>query len=851
MRIFKFLKSKLFVYFCCVSLIFCAGVVVAEDIETSKSLNVQKNFIDRHNLSPLYLDVFVNKQSKPSKNVFLLQDRFGHIFVDDVNLQEWRIIIPSNVISTKYQDRVLYSLDDFNGVTYKINEADMALDVSFPPEMFSPQKIFGAKQETLFPNTPNYGIVLNYDLMADKIEKSDAPTNLNGLFSVNVFGGFGSFINEFIGRSSIQGSSSENETKSSFDDNTKQTANLIRLNTYWQKSNVEKMQTMLVGDTLSSSGLWGGSVAFLGFHLGSDFGVQPNFDKMPLLRGRGIANLPSTVDVYVNNNLVQQKKIDIGPFDIDSLPVTNGSGIVSIITTDIMGRQEIIDFPFYVSGSLLRPGLHEYSIDSGFVRNDYGIKSFSYGDFVTLLRDRKGVTDEFTREWRTELAIKQKNLGYSGSYLLNKAGIFDVSLVTSYANDYGFGWLAKAMWQSSGFDKIFNFGFNAQYTSYKMRYVGLDDNSLSPAFVGSIFTGLNLKKYGSLSLTYIQTKNREKQQQKLLKANDFSNDVKMLNLNYSKNLNKDWRFNVGISTNFSENKSNVYFISLLYSASIKEDSSISFLSKFNNQDFQNTFGAYKSLPSSKGFGYNVQINRASNSNSYNFGLLTQNNVGRYGFVVAQSEGGVRGYRLNATGSVVAMDKEVFFGRNTGENSFVIVKVPKYKNIGVYSGGRLIGKTNKNGKILISNIPSYSVNRISIDANDLPLNVKINEESKKVALYKNSGIVLEFPIKSSYGTLARLIQENGQAIPAGATVKFVDMDKGKIQEKMYNQNKQDNEEYNFPVVQNGVVYITDLNIGENNLQAEWDDSKCIFSINYAIKQDSYLPNLGDVICKISQ
>src|SRR5690606_34292039 len=108
-----------------------------------------------------------------------------------------------------------------------------------------------------------------------------------------------------------------------------------------------------------------------------NFALQPYQTTAPLASFVGEAVLPSTVELYINGLRQSTQRVPPGQFQIDSLPSLNGAGRAEVIVTDINGQRRILNFDFYGAPSLLRQGLFDWSVETGFVRNDYGLRSSS------------------------------------------------------------------------------------------------------------------------------------------------------------------------------------------------------------------------------------------------------------------------------------------------------------------------------------------------------------------------------------------------------------------------------------------------------------------------------------------
>ena len=69
--------------------------------------------------------------------------------------------------------------------------------------------------------------------------------------------------------------------------------------------------------------------------------------------GAAEAALPSTVDVYVNHLLQIHTDVSAGTFTINNLPVMTGQSDARIVVSDLLGQEQIISQPYYVSPQLL------------------------------------------------------------------------------------------------------------------------------------------------------------------------------------------------------------------------------------------------------------------------------------------------------------------------------------------------------------------------------------------------------------------------------------------------------------------------------------------------------------------
>ena len=134
------------------------------------------------------------------------------------------------------------------------------------------------------------------------------------------------------------------------------------LDVNWRWDNSREQTTLLVGDTVSTPGWWGRAVRFGGVQYGTNFALQPGFVTYPLMAVSGLATVPSTADILINNVRVAEQAVPAGPFTISNLPTMTGAGELNMVVRDAFGQQQVVTQPFYIAQQLLRPGLTEFSV---------------------------------------------------------------------------------------------------------------------------------------------------------------------------------------------------------------------------------------------------------------------------------------------------------------------------------------------------------------------------------------------------------------------------------------------------------------------------------------------------------
>lgn len=140
----------------------------------------------------------------------------------------------------------------------------------------------------------------------------------------------------------------------------------------------------------------------------------------------GQAALPSTVDLIINGQKTSSTEVQSGPFILNNVPFINGKGklLWSRLMQSGARSQHRSHFIFLI---LCSSGLFDYSLSLGKIREDYGLKNFSYGKFASAADARYGVNDWLTVEGRTELSSDLQLLGAGSVLKLANLGVLSAS----------------------------------------------------------------------------------------------------------------------------------------------------------------------------------------------------------------------------------------------------------------------------------------------------------------------------------------------------------------------------------------------------------------------------------------
>jgi outer membrane usher protein FimD/PapC len=174
---------------------------------------------------------------------------------------------------------------------------------------------------------------------------------------------------------------------------------LQRLSTTWQKEFANN-STLIIGDTSGTTINGFNSVNFFGIRYATSYFNTSQFlaNSLPTLPLSGFAVNPSKLDLYINNQLVQQSEIASGKYNLNIPYQTRGLGVVSAVVYDITGKPVTVTVPFYSSSDIIRKGDNEYDVSLGAIRSNIGTSSFDYSDPIVNALYKGGWFNNYTQD---------------------------------------------------------------------------------------------------------------------------------------------------------------------------------------------------------------------------------------------------------------------------------------------------------------------------------------------------------------------------------------------------------------------------------------------------------------------
>jgi outer membrane usher protein len=715
------------------------------------------------------------------------------LFLSEEYFKAWRFAQTGAEVR-EFNDQRFLSLSAISGLRVIIDEARQSVSLEAPAALFSPS-IIEANAGTRIRLSPStFSAFLNYELNAEQL---NSTTSLNSFAQTGISDRWGVLTNSVT--SEITTAPSQENDR------------MVRLDTSFVHDGLEGLTRLILGDGITRGSEWARPIRFGGVQFGTNFGLRPNFITFPTPEFSGQAALPSTVQAYVNNAIRYSGNVPQGPFDIRQIPVVTGAGEVRFVTTDILGVQRSVTTPYYVSSRILREGLEDFSFETGLVRQDYGINSFSYGNPLAMGTYRRGLTDALTIELHGEANQDDQVAGAGLVWVAPFVGEFGAHLAASRSPS-GDGYLGQASYTRLGQWWSISLSYQAATTNFTQ--IGTELAIERIVTQAQAFGSVSLGRYGSLSASYTELEMGDRTGSRVASLNYDLPLADVAYLNAFVLLDRTTGMG-GTSTTFG--------FQLTLPLGERDSASVSLSDSDGRLDPRAEFR--RDPPFGTGVGYRAslapaQYNRADGQ------IVWRNDISTLTGEVADTKGGVA-TRLQANGSLAYAGGKFFAARELGD-AYGVADVSGYPGIRVYQENQLLGRTDSSGRLAIPALRPYQENAIRIEAADLPFDTQISHDAQVVVPSLNGGVVADFPIQKSQTALVTLVGPDNLELQPGISLTV------------------DGHPDAAFTGRGGQVFITNARDGMI-LGAEWHSKPCIARVG-TIPRDQAQPRVGPVVCQ---
>ncbi|WP_206177940.1 fimbria/pilus outer membrane usher protein [Variovorax sp. RKNM96] len=683
---------------------------------------------------PAILDVRINGEAQQAPRPLLR--RGAQLLAAEADLAAWRLVRPS-APALRRGETNYYDLRALPGARLQFDEGAQSVALTVTADAFTPGTVRAQRPASDRPplSASAFGAFLNYDLV---LQHDREGTRASGYFDAATSGEWGLAGTGFVAGRSASAFGGHGTT---------------RLDSYFRRDDPDRLTRLTIGDAITQASAWSTPFRFGGVQFGTRFGLQPGYISYPMPTLNGGAAVPSAVEVYVNDTLRYQRRVDAGPFAITDVPVLTGAGEMRFAVTDALGVQRTVTTPYYVSSNLLRAGLSDYSLEAGWTRLRYGERSFDYGPPFVAGSWRRGLSDSATVEVRGEAGARSQTAGAGLTWVWGTVGEFALHGAASHSSDSGSGRLWRAAYTRTSDE--WNFSASRQVASRGFTQIAWQDSPVHVDAQSQLFAGRSLGRYGTLGASHTRLHYNTGERVGVTTASwSIGVGASAWLGTYLAHTRQDGRrptTSVGVSLSFALGEGRNASLSLQQQNPGKHSA----VAEMSQQP-----------PSDTGWGWRLRAADGENAR-------TEAGVdyrGRYGLLTAEAARaqGQNAMRVRASGAVGYAGGMTFATRQS-DDAFALVTVPGAPGVKVYRENLPWTTTDSEGRAVVSGLRAYEPNHISIDNGDLPIEAQVRSDAIRVVPRYKGVAAATFDISRGMLASATVLLPDGSPLPAGIDV----------------------------------------------------------------------------------
>ena len=700
-------------------------------------------------------------------------------------------------------------LGEISGLTYVVDERHQVLRLTLGDRRRVAHKVARDTGIHTAPlSTPEFGAVLNYQFDGTEVYgRAETETALDGRISTP----WGVGATSWLVNTGLPIKA------------------LTRLDTNYTVEEPDSLRRWEIGDIISSGLSWTRPYRLAGLQVSSDFGVRPGLVTYPTPQLAGHADVPSTVDVLVDNVRQVSQSVDQGPFELNQAPVVTGANSVNLVVRDAAGHESVQSLDFYISPTLLAPGLATYSTEGGWLRPNYGLTRDNYTEAVVSGSVRYGVSRWFTAEAHAEGSheVQMGGGGVAVDIFNIAAGSVSVAGNTPdtgsrAANTHGApGGQASFGLQRTG--RWLDLSVSATFASRSFRDVPSTSVDLPPTFQAQAGIGISTRRLGSLRLALVEVNSRTAFAD-LADTSEVTvgaNRATIGSATYTRRLFGRAELAVNAYHDFEQHGTTgvTFGVSIPFGVRRAASADIG----LNASRLYTEVEADQSAYAPGEVGWRGEFSRDPYANDQ--GQVSY--VTQAATVAAEVDhtDSATGYRAEATGALVGTGRGVFFA-NRINDSYAVIDSGGVPNVGVLQENRPVGRTDSNGLLLLPTVSGWQDNRISLDPGDLPADVTGDKLETMLRLPASSGAQVRFALHRGTSAVIKLVLANGKPVPVGSSARLEGDDP-------------------VPVGHDGDVFLTTLK-RENALHVRMTNGNCTAHFPFKSVAGT-LPEIGPFTC----
>ncbi|WP_242123832.1 fimbria/pilus outer membrane usher protein [Sphingobium sp. Sx8-8] len=662
---------------------------------------------------------------RPLVEPCLIVSRQGQLFVRQDMPRQWGLRLPEGMTTISVDGADFSLLDGLPGLSARLDSTGATLLIDAAPSLF-PGAHVGGGQRSLPVMEAAPAQYIGYDL---SLSRTSGQWAASAFLDAGVSGGWG-----VLGTTALvqQGMGSRA---------------VVRLDSNFIRDFPDERLRLILGDAVTRGADWNQPVRFAGVRLGTDFSLAPDDITYALPRFSGSSALPSVVELAAASSR-QTLTMQPGDFTIDYQPVFTGAGEVTMTVRDANGAARTVTRSFYTSPRLLREGLDDFSLEAGFLRRNFGGRSFSYGAPFGAGFWRHGLGGGLTLAGRVEASGDVQMAGLGLGLILSSWGEVTLSGAGSQSRSGdGFMWRAQ-------FQRITpRYSVTASYQEEGAAFVQVGDAlpSLDKRREFIVAGSLPLGRIGSVNANYLEND--------MGQGHHFATG----SLSYGGNIGPAWLAFGVRQTRTAEQRNNSLFGSFTLPLGARSSAGLFVDGKRIAASVTHT------PPPDEGWGYRLLASREEGGVAIAEGGLTWRTAAGDIDLSASRWGDTEAVRLQARGALLRAGGRIVAVPQL-DYAFAVVDVTADQEVTVLFENRPVArKAGEGRRAVITGLQPYSVNRIAVDLDDLPIDTMVMSAEKSVVPGYRQAVRVNFGGPSARPVTLHVVDAGGAAVPEGLAV----------------------------------------------------------------------------------
>jgi len=597
------------------------------------------------------------------------------------------------------------------GLTCRVDDLKQATSCTGPADRFPIQQT-GRHQRAQASLTPSVtGVLLGYDLAVVRSPSGTAWSTSPDLRVITPLG-------------HLESTGQYNRSQGG--------ASWRRGFTTFTKDWPDKRLVLQAGDITPDSMGGINTAQMAGVRFASDPSLNPMDPTYPIPTIGGVAVADSKIDAYLNARPIGTVgQVGQGGFALTNPQASPGANTMDLVLTDAFGRQTTISDSFYISPTLLRPGLSRWDVNLGMLRQSGGD---TYRTPAVSGSWARGLSDHWTVQGGAQVSSGHHNL-VGGFTVGGMGGTADLTVGTSSGG--GTYWAGAYSYNTNRW----SFGASRSQASNTWWDLSQANGYPVPRSTTSAHASYRIANNLSVGFTGARVVDRDGTRRT---RSDLRLTGSLKHLSWSLDFENQSGRGSGLMAYVTIPLGRTTQMSLQ-----RDEDSVQ--AGANGSWSGPTSGNWSATATHRGGDTStfehVSVRTPTMQND------TSISTGPGGVSVANVVSGA----LWMGSGVIQSVPPVFDG-------FAVVKVGA-PNVRVYLENRLMGRTGTNGSLVITPLTALVPNQIRIAVEDLPLDMDIGPPKMIGVPDRSGGALVVFPTSGGTAREFRVVDQQGDVVPS--------------------------------------------------------------------------------------